>query len=144
MSLFFRWNLVPLIIASKILIMFQVHSAQGEPVDFARNILPILSNKCFVCHGPDSKKPSQLRLDSFTAVTADRDGVRAINTDNLQESEILFRLHDKEDPMPPDDAEKQLTEDERTLLSQWVKGGGQYAEHWAFVLPKKDSGDNGT
>ena len=143
MSLFFRWNLVPLIIASKILIMSQVHSAQGEPVDFARNILPILSNKCFACHGPDSKKPSQLRLDSFTAVTADRDGVRAINTDNLQESEILFRLHDKEDPMPPDDAEKQLTEDERTLLSQWVKGGGQYAEHWAFVLPKKEKGKEG-
>ena len=138
MSLFFRWNLVPLIIISKILIMSQVHSAQGEQVDFARKILPILSNKCFACHGPDSKKPSQLRLDSFAAAIADRDGVRAINTDKLQESEILFRIHDKEDPMPPDDAEKQLTEEERTLLSQWVKGGGQYAEHWAFVLPKKE------
>ena len=79
MSLFFRWNLVPLIIASKALIISQVHSAQeGEPVDFARKILPILSNKCFACHGPDSKKPSQLRLDSFAAATADRDGVRAI------------------------------------------------------------------
>ena len=126
MSLFFRWNLVPLIIASKALIISQVHSAQeGEPVDFARKILPILSNKCFACHGPDSKKPSQLRLDSFAAATADRDGVRAIDTDKLEEREILFRIHDKEDPMPPDDAEKQLTEDERELLSQWVKGGGQ-------------------
>ena len=141
MSLFFRWNLVPLIIASKALIISQVHSAQeGEPVDFARKILPILSNKCFACHGPDSKKPSQLRLDSFAAATADRDGVRAIDTDKLEESEILFRIHDKEDPMPPDDAEKQLTEDERKLLSQWVKGGGQYAKHWAFVLPKKEKG----
>ena len=143
MSLFFRWNLIPLIIASKILIISQVHSAQGEPVDFARKILPILSNKCFACHGPDSKKPSQLRLDSFAAATADRDGVRAINTDKLKESEILFRIHDKEDPMPPDDAEKQLTEGERTLLSQWIKGGGQYAEHWAFVLPKKEKGKEG-
>ena len=75
MSLFFRWNLVPLIIASKFLVISQVHSAQDEPVDFAREILPILSNKCFACHGPDSKKPSQLRLDSFAAATADRDGV---------------------------------------------------------------------
>ena len=140
MSLFFRWNLVSLIIASKALIVSQVHSAPSEPVDFARKILPILSNKCFACHGPDSKKPSQLRLDSFAAATADRDGVRAINTDKLEESEILFRIHDKEDPMPPDDAEKQLTEDERELLSQWVKGGGQYAKHWAFVLPEKEKG----
>jgi len=143
MSLFFRWNLVPLIIVSKVLIISQVHSAQAEPVDFARKILPILSNKCFACHGPDSKKPSQLRLDSFIAATADRDGVRAINTDKLEDSEILFRIHDKEDPMPPDDAEKQLTEDERKLLSQWVKGGGQYAKHWAFVLPKKEKGKEG-
>ena len=143
MSLFFRWNLVPLIIASKFLVISQVHSAQDEPVDFAREILPILSNKCFACHGPDSKKPSQLRLDSFAAATADRDGVRAINTDKVQESEILFRIHDKEDPMPPEDAEKQLTEGERKLLSQWIKGGGQYAEHWAFVLPKKEKGKEG-
>ena len=115
-------------------------SAEVGEVDFARQILPILSNKCFACHGPDSKKPSELRLDSYKSATADRDGVKAINPKNLTESEMLFRIHDKEDPMPPVDAEKQLTEEERKLLTSWVKSGGNYADHWAFVLPKKEKG----
>ena len=115
-------------------------SAEVGEVDFARQILPILSNKCFACHGPDSKKPSELRLDSYKSATADRDGVKAIDPKNLTESEMLFRIHDKEDPMPPVDAEKQLTEEERKLLTSWVKSGGNYADHWAFVLPKKEKG----
>ena len=48
-------------------------------VDFAREVLPILSNKCFVCHGPDSKKKALLRLDSFEGATRDLGGYRAIN-----------------------------------------------------------------
>ena len=115
-------------------------SAEVGEVDFARQILPILSNKCFACHGPDSKKPSELRLDSYKSATADRDGVKAIDPKNLTESEMLFRIHDNEDPMPPVDAEKQLTEEERKLLTSWVKSGGNYADHWAFVLPKKEKG----
>ena len=115
-------------------------SAEVGEVDFARQILPILSNKCFACHGPDSKKPSELRLDSYKSATADRDGVKAIDPKNLTESEMLFRIHDKEDPMPPVDAEKQLTKEERKLLTSWVKSGGNYADHWAFVLPKKEKG----
>lgn len=115
-------------------------SAEVGEVDFARQILPILSNKCFACHGPDSKKPSDLRLDSYKSATADRDGIKAIDPKNLTESEMLFRIHDKEDPMPPVDAEKQLTEEERKLLTSWVKSGGNYADHWAFVLPKKEKG----
>ena len=115
-----------------------LESAESNKVDFAKQILPILSNKCFACHGPDSKKPSELRLDSYEAATADRDGTKAIDPNDLPESEILFRIHDKEDPMPPLDAEKQLTDTERSLLSSWINSGGQYAKHWAFVLPVKD------
>ena len=83
------------------------HSAETDKVDFARQILPILSNKCFACHGPDSKKPSELRLDSYQAATADRDGIKAIDPNDLKESEIIFRIHDKEVQMPPVDEEKQ-------------------------------------
>jgi hypothetical protein len=107
-----------------------------ESVDFARQILPILSNKCFSCHGPDTKKAKDLRLDSYAAATKDRKGIRAIDPESPEDSELLFRIHDKEDPMPPED-EKPLTDAERELLSRWVKGGGTYASHWAFVPPNK-------
>ena len=117
-----------------------LESAESNKVDFAKQILPILSNKCFACHGPDSKKPSELRLDSYDAATADRDGTKAIDPKDLSESEILFRIHDEEDPMPPLDAEKQLTDSEKSLLSSWISSGGQYAKHWAFVLPMKEKG----
>ncbi len=107
------------------------------PVDFAREILPILSNKCFVCHGPDVQEEDQLRLDSFEAATGDRGGYRAIDPDAPEKSEILVRIHSADDPMPPEDAEKQLTPQERDLISRWVRQGGKYAKHWAFVPPRK-------
>ena len=111
--------------------------AKSKKLDFARQILPILSNKCFVCHGPDTHKKDELRLDSYEAATRDLGGYKAIDPEDLGESELIIRIHDKDDPMPPDDAEKQLTDEERKLLTQWVKEGGQYAKHWAFVKPKK-------
>lgn len=112
-------------------------SFAADKIDFAREVLPILSNKCFVCHGPDTKKKKQLRLDSFEHATTDRGGYRAIDPKTPEESEVLIRLHDADDPMPPEDAEKQLTDAERDILSKWVKQGGDYAKHWSFVPPKK-------
>lgn len=107
-----------------------------EKVDFSREVLPVLSNKCFACHGPDAKK-KELRLDTREAATSDRGGYRGIDPENLDESEVLLRIHDADDPMPPMDAEKQLTPEERQLLDTWVRQGGEYAAHWAFVPPKK-------
>lgn len=125
-----------------ILFIFPTFSQAVElPVDFAREVLPVLSNKCYVCHGPDVKKKTDLRLDSYAAATANRDGVHAVHPEKPEESEILVRIHDKEDPMPPEDAEKQLTDTERALLDRWVREGGNYAKHWAFVPPAKHSKD---
>jgi hypothetical protein len=112
-------------------------ASQLFAVDFSREILPILSNKCFVCHGPDGTKKKVLRLDSFEEATRDLGGYAAINPKLPEESELLARLHDAEEPMPPRKAEKQLTAVERDLLTRWVKSGGKYARHWAFVPPKK-------
>ncbi|MDB4537146.1 PSD1 and planctomycete cytochrome C domain-containing protein [Akkermansiaceae bacterium] len=110
-----------------------------EGPDFSTEILPILSDKCFACHGPDAKK-DEVRLDSFEGATEDLGGYSAIDTGKPEDSELLIRIHDKKDPMPPEDAEKQLTDTERELLTKWVKSGGQYAEHWAFVKPVKVEG----
>ncbi len=129
-------RLLPALVATLLTPAGLAQAAEEAP-DFAREVLPILSNKCFACHGPDATKENDLRLDSYAAATADREGVRAIDPDDLAKSEILFRIHDKEDPMPPEKAEKHLTSAERDLLSRWVKSGGRYADHWAFVPPRK-------
>ena len=123
--------------------IFELSAAEptvGEPsVDFARQVLPILSNKCFVCHGPDSNDEGQLRLDTHEAATEIRSGYQAINPTSPEHSELLARINSVEEPMPPADAEKQLTPTERDVLSRWVRQGGKYAMHWAFVPPEKNT-----
>ena len=117
----------------------------AKPVDLAREVLPILSNKCFVCHGPDGEEKDVLRLDSFKEATRDLDGYKAIDPAAPQKSELIVRLHDKEDPMPPEKAEKQLTKLEVDILTRWVKGGGDKAarkgkshRHFRRCKVKKD------
>lgn len=111
----------------------------GKAVNFAREVLPVLSNKCFVCHGPDATEhgDDMLRLDSFAGATKERHGGKAIDPTELAESGLLKRIHSADDPMPPEEAEKPLTAEERELLTRWIQQGGEYAKHWAYVLPKK-------
>ncbi len=112
-------------------------TSTNQPVDFAREILPLLSDKCFVCHGPDSKKEDLLRLDSFSGATKDLGGYQAIDPENPEQSRILVRIHDSKDPMPPEDSDKPLSDEERILMGRWIHQGGNYAKHWAFVPPVK-------
>jgi hypothetical protein len=130
-----------LVSVSLLLAVLPLHAfgeqAVDPPVDFSREILPVLSDKCFVCHGPDTHDQDQLRLDTFQAATRDRGGYRAIDPDDPEQSEMLARLCDTDAPMPPEDAEKQLTDRERDLLCRWIRQGGQYAMHWAFLPPRK-------
>ncbi len=113
---------------------------QAAPVNFAREILPILSNKCFVCHGPDGTAKDVLRLDSYEAATRVLDsGNRGIDPDEPENSQVLTRVHSEDAPMPPADAEKQLTASEKELIVRWIREGGTYARHWAFVAPEKPS-----
>jgi len=111
-------------------------------VNFAREVLPVLSNKCFVCHGPDGQEKDVLRLDSFEAATQDHDGRRAIDPQKLGNSEILARIRSSDSPMPPEDADKQLTSSERDVIQRWILQGGKYARHWAFVAPRKQPPGN--
>jgi mono/diheme cytochrome c family protein len=120
------------------LFTLMVPASLAQDVDFAREVLPILSDKCFVCHGPDAHGDDALRLDSFEAATSDRGGYRSIDSNQPAESEALKRIHSADDPMPPVDAEKQLTAAERDILSRWINQGGKYTKHWAFVVPKKE------
>jgi len=125
-------------------LLFVSNMQAEDEVDFAREVLPILSNKCFVCHGPDTKEEDLVRLDSREGAIADLGGYRAIDAADLAKSAILLRIHSTDEPMPPEDAEKQLTESERKLINRWVLQGGEYAQHWAFVKPVKQEPPKGS
>jgi len=107
-------------------------------VDFAREVLPVLSNKCFVCHGPDSKKKDLVRLDSEKAAKKDLGGFHAVDEKSPEDSELIFRIFDKDEPMPPKKFDKILTPEEKEILKKWVLSGGKYAKHWAFVRPARE------
>ena len=111
--------------------------AGKDKSDFAREVLPILSNKCFACHGPDTKEENLVRLDLEDLAKKDLGGYHAIDPSDLEESELLYRIMDVEDPMPPEDFGKVLTAKEKNLIREWVLSGAEYAEHWSFVPPRK-------
>ena len=108
-------------------------------VDFNRDIRPILSDKCFHCHGPDAKNQrSEFRIDTFEHATEDLDGVQGIVPGKPEESEVSFRIHlpnDDIDVMPPLDSNRVLTRREKELLDAWIKKGADYDEHWSFKKP---------
>ncbi|HBE67390.1 MAG TPA: hypothetical protein DDW52_04500, partial [Planctomycetaceae bacterium] len=105
-----------------------------EKVDFGRDIRQILSDNCFLCHGPaEETREADLRLDSReTAVEAG-----AIMPDDLLQSSLLERIFsgDPDLVMPPPASEKALSEDEKALIRKWVAQGAQYSKHWAFIAP---------
>lgn len=118
-------------------------SSPEETLDFDTDIMPLLADKCFACHGPDASAEVDLRLDSYAGATEDRGGYRAIDPENLAASNLLVRIESESDPMPPADAEKQLTAAEKELLRRWVEGGGKYNQHWAYVPPVKQRSTGG-
>jgi hypothetical protein len=110
-------------------------------IQYARDILPILSTHCFTCHGPDAKlQKAGLRLDLFeTAIKELKSGNRAIVPGKAKESELLARIHtaDETQRMPPKSAKKALKDTEKALLKRWIEEGAEYQRHWAFVVPKR-------
>ena len=116
-------------------------SPTGSPsakVDFARDIAPILSAKCFACHGPDdAHRKAKLRLDVREDALKSRGGKPAIVPGSLAKSELWHRITNKnpDDVMPPKKEGKALTSQEVALLKKWIEQGAPYAEHWAFVPP---------
>jgi uncharacterized protein DUF1553/uncharacterized protein DUF1549/cytochrome c len=110
-----------------------------EPIRYDRDIRPILSDRCFRCHGHDSnKRQARLRLDSFEGATADRGGYAAIAPGDVSRSELWRRINceDPEERMPPPTSNrKRLSSDERELVRRWIEEGAPYEPHWAFVPP---------
>jgi hypothetical protein len=110
-----------------------------DPIEFNRDIRPILAGHCFECHGFDEKtREADLRLDTPEGATADHDGTVAVKPGDLAGSEMWNRVT-SEDPdviMPPPSTKKSLTDKEKNLLKQWIEQGAPYQKHWAFESPK--------
>ncbi len=107
-----------------------------EPVDFGRQIQPILAKRCYACHGPD-KAEGGLRLNSKDAAFAKLEsGSHAIIARDVSQSELLKRVTSREEgvQMPPEGAP--LTESQIELLRRWIEQGAEWKEHWAFVAPQ--------
>jgi len=110
--------------------------ADAKPINFNRDIKPILSERCFKCHGPDAAVVAAgLRLDSFKHATK-----KAIVPGKPDESFLMLRIEnpDANFRMPPKDAGvPPLTEAQKQLIRRWIASGAKYEEHWSFVPPKK-------
>lgn len=117
-------------------------AAQSPPqlprVDFSRDIRPILSDKCFACHGPDAEfREAELRLDIRSGVF-EHPGKRKIVVPGKTGESLLWRRITHADPdqvMPPPDSGKTLSEQQRELLRRWIEQGAEWREHWAFTAP---------
>ena len=109
-------------------------SEAAAEVRFNRDIRPILSDKCFACHGPDAKaRKAKLRLD------VREDALEVLNLKNPNASELMKRIMapDEGDVMPPPETHKKVTRREINQLREWIAAGAKYEGHWSF-LPIRD------
>jgi len=126
-----------------------VSNAKPAPVDFNRDIRPLMSDTCFKCHGFDDKaRKGKLRLDlREEALKAGTSGKPAIVPGKPEQSEIIARLFtkDADDLMPPPSVHKEITPAQKELFRRWVAEGAKYQAHWAFepnvapAVPKREA-----
>ncbi len=112
----------------------------AERIQFNRDVRPILSDKCFHCHGADaSHRKGELRLDlREEAMKSGESGDIALVPGSPEKSQLFARVmlaNDHDDVMPPEKSGKPLTSAEKAILKQWIAEGAEYQGHWAFIAP---------
>jgi hypothetical protein len=127
----------PLGLVAAVGLSLVVSQAAGEGPDFNRDIRPLLSDRCFRCHGPDEgSREAGLRLDLREGAVAELDnGSRAIVPGHPLDSELVARIasSDPDLVMPPPHVKKLLSDEEKQLLADWIAAGAEYRPHWAFA-----------
>lgn len=120
----------------------EVYEELPEAIDFNYHVKPILSDKCFACHGPDAaNQEADLRLDleefAFAALKSNSRN-HAIVPGKPGKSELVNRIlsEDKERVMPPPDSNLSLSTEEIATLTKWVEQGAEYKPHWSFIPPE--------
>ena len=106
-----------------------------DSVNFSRHILPILSENCFSCHGPDqSNRKAGLRLDTAEGA------LKVIDLKNPDKSELIERITSKDEAIvmpPPESHKKTLLDHQVKMVKNWIKDGARWGKHWSFELPSK-------
>ncbi len=111
-----------------------------DKIEFNRDIRPILSDTCFLCHGPDkARRKADLRLDVESSAKAKHEDHFTIVPGKLDQSELIRRIttDDADDRMPPLDSGRQLTKQQIDLLKRWVAQGASWQAHWSFIAPQR-------
>ncbi|HWA34800.1 MAG TPA: PSD1 and planctomycete cytochrome C domain-containing protein [Cyclobacteriaceae bacterium] len=114
-----------------------------DSIDFNVHIRPILSDRCFKCHGPDAnQRKANLRLDireNALAALKDNPAVHVIVPGNAAESEVYRRISaaDTAQVMPPANSNLKLSGEEIALIGKWIDQGANYKRHWAFIPPRE-------
>lgn len=112
----------------------QIH-AQGDKIEFNRDIRPILSDYCFACHGPDKNhRKADLRLDTAEGLLGGEGKSGVVVSGKPDDSELLRRikLQEGEEKMPPAEFGKVLDERQIDLIRRWIEQGGSFQGHWSF------------
>ena len=115
--------------------------AAEKPVDFNRDIRPILSDTCFTCHGPDDQhRMANLRLDTEEGLFADRGPYQIIAPSDPAKSRLFARISaDKNTRMPPASTGAVLNAAQIELVRKWIEQGAKWERHWSFTPPVRSA-----
>lgn len=115
-----------------------------DKVTFNAHIQPVISEKCYHCHGPDSStrepKKAPLRIDREQFAFEPRENGKPVIIKGKPAESYLVELINTDDPeikMPPPEAHHTLTNRDIALIEKWIEQGAEYQEHWAFIAPEK-------
>jgi hypothetical protein len=118
-----------------------VSTRADDAINFNRDVRPILSDKCFACHGPEeASRQAGFRLDVQESALGEADsGLRPIVPGELEESELIARItsDDESTRMPPAESHKTLSNKEIDILKRWIAAGAEWQQHWSLVPPSR-------
>ena len=145
----------PMVLARPVLVacllLQSVGTVVAQDVDFNAVIRPILSDRCFVCHGPDEEaREAELRLDVADNLHAESQSGNApqiVTPGDAAASELWLRVSssDPDERMPPPDSNLKLSAAEQEAIRKWIDGGAEFATHWSFqpIAPRQFDGSIG-
>lgn len=121
-------------------LFLSINTFGQDRIRFNREVLPILAENCFLCHGLDkATREADLRLDRRESALSDRNGSPAILPGQPDKSELWNRVNSDDETlvMPPEKSGRKLNDGDKMILRRWIEQGAEYETHWAYLPPKR-------